>query len=84
MVCAQVGKESPDMRQNERMKFIREGGDVRTVDLLKGELTVRTGGQLKGKQTPFVCQQTIFIALRQKTPPGREALGDWLRCGLFT
>ena len=43
------------MRQNERMKFIREGGDVRTVDLLKGELTVRTGGQLKGKQTPFVC-----------------------------
>ena len=43
MVCAWVGKEFPDMRQNERIKFIREGDDV------------RTGSQLKGKQTPFVC-----------------------------
>ena len=38
MVWAQVEKEFPDMRQNEReIKFIRVGDAVRTVGLLKGE-----------------------------------------------
>ena len=35
-----LGKEFPDMRQNERrMAFIRMGDAVRTVGQLKGELT---------------------------------------------
>ena len=34
----QIGKEFPDMRQNERrIKFIRVGDSVRTVDWFKGE-----------------------------------------------
>ena len=38
-VCVRIGKEFPDMRQNERrIKFIREGDTVRTVDWLKIEL----------------------------------------------
>ena len=44
MVHAWVGKEFPDMRQNERrIKFIRVGDAVRTVDQLKGELTFNRG-----------------------------------------
>ena len=40
MVCAQVGKESPDMRQNERsIEFIKAGDIVRTAGWLKEELT---------------------------------------------
>ena len=40
VVRAQVGKEFPDTRQNEReIKFIRVGDAVRTVGQLKGELT---------------------------------------------
>ena len=39
MVQAPVGKEFPDMRQNEReIKFIRVGDAVRTVGQLKEEL----------------------------------------------
>ena len=38
MVQVQVGKEFPDMRQNEmEIKFIRVGDVVRTVGQLKGE-----------------------------------------------
>ena len=39
LVWVQVGKEFPDMRQNERgkNKFIRLGEAVRTVGQLKGE-----------------------------------------------
>ena len=38
VVWAWVGKEFPDMRQNEReIKFIRMGVAVRTVSQLKGE-----------------------------------------------
>ena len=38
VVWVQVGKEFPDMRQNEReIKFIRLGEAVRTVGQLKGE-----------------------------------------------
>ena len=38
MVQAWVGKEFPDMRQNEReIKFIRVGDTVRTMGQLKGE-----------------------------------------------
>ena len=38
VVRAQVGKEFPDMRQNEReIKFIRMGDIIRTVGQLKGE-----------------------------------------------
>ena len=44
MVWAQVGKEFPDMRQNERkMKFIRVRDAVRTVDQLKGEPMLNGG-----------------------------------------
>ena len=39
VVCVQVGKEFPDMRQNDRRKeFIRVGDTVRTVGQLQGEL----------------------------------------------
>ena len=38
MVWARVGKEFPDMRQNERkIKIIRVGDAVRTAGQLKGE-----------------------------------------------
>ena len=44
MVQALVGKEFPDMRQNEReIKFIRLGDTVRTAGQLKGELTLNRG-----------------------------------------
>ena len=44
MVRAQVGKEFPDMRQNEReIKFIRMGDTVRTVDQFKRELILNRG-----------------------------------------
>ena len=44
MVWVQVGKEFPDMRQNEReIKFIRMGDAVRIVGQLKGELTLNRG-----------------------------------------
>ena len=49
MVCAWVGKEFPDMRQNEReIKFIRVGETVRTAGQLKGEPT------LKGVLSPLL------------------------------
>ena len=41
VVSVWVGKEFPDMRQNERkIKFIRVRDAVRTLDQLKGELTL--------------------------------------------
>ena len=44
VVRALVGKEFPDMRQNEReIKFIRLGDAVRTVGQLKGEPTFNRG-----------------------------------------
>ena len=44
MVWAWVGKEFPDMRQNEReIKFIRVGDVVKTVGQLNGELTLNGG-----------------------------------------
>ena len=43
MVQVQVGKEFPDMRQNEReIKFIRVGDTVRTVGQLKEEPTLKS------------------------------------------
>ena len=41
MVCAQVGKEFLDTKQNERIELIRAGD------------TARTGGQLKAEPTPL-------------------------------
>ena len=39
IIWAWVGKEFPDLRQNEReIKFIRVGDAVRTAGQLKGEL----------------------------------------------
>ena len=44
MVQAWVGKEFPDMRQNEReITFIRVRDAVRTVGQLKGEPTLNRG-----------------------------------------
>ena len=44
MVHAWVGKEFPDMRQNERrIKFIRVGDAVRTAAWLKGEMMLNRG-----------------------------------------
>ena len=44
VVWVRVGKEFPDMRQNEReIKFIRVGDAVRTEGQLKGELTLNRG-----------------------------------------
>ena len=46
MVQVWVGKEFPDMRQNEReIKFIRVGDAVRTAGQLKGEPTLNRGPQ---------------------------------------
>ena len=50
-----VGKEFPDMRQNEkRIKFIRV------------EEAVRTAGRIKVEPTTFTELQPIFIASRQR------------------
>ena len=44
MVWEWVGKEFPDMRQNEReIKFIRVGNAVGTAGQLKGEPTLNRG-----------------------------------------
>ena len=44
MVRVQVGKEFPDMRQNEReIKFIRVGDAVRTAGQFKGEPALNIG-----------------------------------------
>ena len=44
MVQAWVGKEFPDMRQNEKeIKFIRVRDVVRTMGQLKGEPTLNRG-----------------------------------------
>ena len=44
MVWAWIGKESPDMRQNERkIKFIRMGGTVRTACPFNRELSPNKG-----------------------------------------
>ena len=44
VVQVQVGKEFPDVRQNEReIKFIRAGDAIRTVGQLKGEPTLNRG-----------------------------------------
>ena len=44
VVRAQVGKEFPDTRQNEReIKFIRVGDAVRTAGQLKGGPTLNGG-----------------------------------------
>ena len=44
VVWVRVGKEFPDMRQNEReIKFIRVGDAVRRAGQLKGELTLNGG-----------------------------------------
>ena len=42
--CVQVGKELPDMRQNDKRKeFIRVRDTVRTVGQLKGEPKLNRG-----------------------------------------
>ena len=44
VVCEWIGKEFPNMSQNEReIKFIRVGDTVRTAGQLKGELTLSSG-----------------------------------------
>ena len=44
MVWEQVGKQFPDIRQNEReIKFIRVGDTVRTAGQLKGERMLNWG-----------------------------------------
>ena len=44
MVCVRVGREFPDMRQNEReIKFARVGDADRTVGQLQGELMLNRG-----------------------------------------
>ena len=58
VVWVQVGKEFPDMRQNEReIKFIRVGD------------AVRTAGWLKGGPNAFADSQPIFISSRQRKFP---------------
>ena len=76
VVHAWVGKEFPDMRQNQkRIKFIRVGD------------AVRRAGQLQGEQNAFAGLQPIFIASRQRKFPqeswhqviGQNAVG-WVFC----
>ena len=46
VVWVRVGKEFPDMRQNEReIKFIRVGDAVGRAGQLKGEVTLNRGPQ---------------------------------------
>ena len=46
MFCVQVGKEFPDMRQNEKeIKFIRVRDAIRRAGQLKGEVTLNRGPQ---------------------------------------
>ena len=58
MAQAQVGKEFPDMRQNERIRFIRMGDAVRTAGQLKGEPMLNRG--------PY----SIFVASVQRERQG--------------
>ena len=55
VVCAWVGKEFPDMKQNER-----------TIKIFGVTDALRTVGRLKGGPTPFKGLQPIFIASRQR------------------
>ena len=43
MIHSWVGKEFPDMRQNERENKVLEWETVRTAGQLKGELTLNKG-----------------------------------------
>ena len=44
MTCAQIGKEFPNMRQNEKkIEFIRAGDAIWTVGWLNGEQTPNRG-----------------------------------------
>ena len=62
LVCVCIGKEFPDMRQNERIEFIRVGYAVRTADQPKGEPKLVTN----------------FYSLKtERIPAGRVALGGW-------
>ena len=65
-----VGKEFPEMRENERrVKFIR-GGDA-----------VRTGGWLKEEPNPLSRLAFNLYSLKiEKIPTGMLVLDDWLGC----
>ena len=70
MVHAWVGKEFPEMWENERrVKFIR-GGDA-----------VRTGSWLKEEPTPLSRLAFNLYSLKiEKIPTGMLVLSDWLGC----
>ena len=61
MVCVQLGKEFPNMRQNEKsMKFIRVGKAVRTVGRLKGEPPLSQAALMSSVVSdPFVTPWTV-------------------------
>ena len=55
MIHVQVGKEFPDMRQNERRIEFTRMGDA-----------VRTSGQITREPNVFASLQPIFIVSRQR------------------
>ena len=69
VVWVQVGKEFPDMRQNEReIKFIRVGDAVTTVAQLKGEPMLNR------------YPQSTFIPSVQGVGSGScSSFADWMR-----
>ena len=70
VVCAQIGKERPNMRLNEgRIKFMRVG------------YAVRSSGPAQGRAEPFPWLVANFYSYKtEKIATGRVALGDWVGC----
>ena len=70
VVCAQVGKERPDMRPKEgRIQFIRVG------------YAVRSSRSAQGRAEPFRRLVANFHSYKtEKITTGRVASGDWVGC----
>ena len=63
MICVQIGKEFPDMRQNDRMELIR----------------VESSRLSQGRANPCCGLVVNFYSLKTKNiPAGRVVFGDWL------
>ena len=86
VVCAQVGKEFPDMRQNEReIKLIRVGDAVRTVGQLKEVLLSALDSETPWSHLlfcPWVTIRPVHVqcgALPAKQPTASSRRGSILQ-----
>ena len=69
MVWERVGKEFPDMRQNEKeIKFIRVRDAIRRAGQLKGEVTLNRGPQ-----------STFIPRVRGVGSGSCRSFADWMR-----